>query len=275
MHWRERLVEHLQHHSPHTKSAILASAACIARQLSAESPNIHDAVQRAVRDKARCCPRSLPQVTRRIYAAANLVWHDLLGHLSHPLKPPPAARTPPTVELPPRTFTEAEVEALTKAAANISPLALALIRLLFTTGIRISAAAALTWSAVLDPDGSGVARMAVVREKGGVSRVVLLCRLTREALWTIRSSHTRVLPRSVRQLRNIFYKVCRAANIHGPHCHPHAARHYVAHALFAAGNPVCLIAKYLGHRSLATTNAYYLRLSFAEVTARMHIPWEQ
>ena len=75
------------------------------------------------------------------------------------------------------------------------------------------------------------------------------------------------------RLRNVFYRACRTAGLSGPHCHPHNARHTVAHRLFLAGNPVALIAKYLGHRSLATTNRYYLRLKFLEFMGRIRLPW--
>lgn len=43
--------------------------------------------------------------------------------------------------------------------------------------------------------------------------------------------------------------------------------------LWAHHNPVVLIAKFLGHRSVHTTNRHYLRLSFAEVLARVKLPW--
>ena len=74
----------------------------------------------------------------------------------------------------------------------------------------------------------------------------------------------------------------------------------MAHLLFNAGNPVSLIAKFLravpgvghgpvsaGHRSMATTDRYYLRLSmaactvrppmpdsYADVLKRIRLPWE-
>jgi integrase len=48
----------------------------------------------------------------------------------------------------------------------------------------------------------------------------------------------------------------------------------VAHQLFDAGNSVALIAKFLGHSSLHTTNTYYLRMTYAEILSRMTLPWE-
>ena len=90
----------------------------------------------------------------------------------------------------------------------------------------------------------------------------------------------RVFPLSVRQLRNIFYKTCQRAGLTstdafrgttpsaGAHRHPHTARHTVVHELFAAGNSVALISKFMGHRTVQTTNYYYLRLSFDEIMAQ-------
>jgi hypothetical protein len=37
---------------------------------------------------------------------------------------------------------------------------------------------------------------------------------------------------------------------------------------------VASIAKFLGHRSLHTTNAHYLRMDYAELLRQMVIPWE-
>lgn len=97
----------------------------------------------------------------------------------------------------------------------------------------------------------------------------------------------------VRTLRNDFYRACERAGIRGPHCHPHRAhrgrlseqfdtslqtaactRHSLVHMLWLHGNPVAVIAKFLGHRSIATTNQYYLRLSFTEVLSRIRLPWD-
>ena len=278
--WRTLVADHLRHQSAHTRSAILASAACVERHLQELDGDVAAALRCALREKEQLCPRSFAQTARRLCRATNLVWHDLLGVLPSPL---PVPRSPPRpcsdYVCPPRTFSGDEVEALARVAPSVSPFALVLVRVLFTTGMRIAAAASLTWAAVLSPTRDAVARVATVREKGRVLRAVLLTKLAREALWeayeiTRRPGDDRVLPRSVRQLRNIFYAVCRAAGVTGPHTHPHAARHFVAHTLYAAKNPVCAIAKYLGHRSLTTTNTYYLQLSFDEVTARMNIPWE-
>lgn len=191
-------------------------------------------------------------------------------------------------------FTDNEVHRLSAAAQTIGPgvRASLLLELLLTTGGRISAIAGLTWGAVRDNNNTvtaaGVDTMrhnAVIIEKGRIAHVILLTNIVREALLNeeIRqtktnggiapSSNTPVLKVGPRQLRNIFYRICEKAGVTGPHCHPHACRHTVAHRLFAAGNSVALVAKYLGHANIETTNRYYLRLSFDELISRLVIPW--
>ena len=47
----------------------------------------------------------------------------------------------------------------------------------------------------------------------------------------------------------------------------------VVHRLFAAGNSIALISKFMGHRTVQTTNTYYLRLTFNEILNQIHLPW--
>ena len=130
----------------------------------------------------------------------------------------------------------------------------------------------------LKEDGAVAATIVTLLEKGGRHHMVLLTEDTRHALQLLfphrrTEREDRVFPVTVRQLRNIFYRTCKRAGVTGNHCHPHAARHTVAHQLFHAGNSVALIAKFLGHRSMHTTGSYYLRLSFLEVMERIRLPW--
>ena len=161
---------------------------------------------------------------------------------------------------------------LTAAVARLSPTAHLLTLLLFSTGLRIAAVANMQWAHVLLPTRDGIARTATVREKGNTRRTILLTEDVRAVLWSRYAAGTAggraVFARSARQLRNIFYAVCRAAGQSGAHCHPHTARHTVAHELFRVGNPIALIAKFLGHRSVQTTSLSYLQLGFED-------PWDK
>ena len=59
----------------------------IAQELSNGSPTVERAIERIVDRKRDSCPRSLSQVQRRLYAAANWVWHEIHHQLPVPLSP--------------------------------------------------------------------------------------------------------------------------------------------------------------------------------------------
>jgi integrase len=241
--WSAVLEAHLQHRPPHTRAVLRATARFVADRLARHDGDVAAALATAVADKAVTCPRALRQVVRRLHATTNLVWHTLLGHLDRPLPMPAVRRVQRDADGDGRVFSEAEVAALAAAAqrhsvaartgnrsTRIVPWGHVLIRLLFTTGLRIAAAADLRWEQVLVPTGDGVRTSALVREKGGRYHGVLFTREVRGLLWTLYrranpAPPDRVLHRSVRQLRNVFYRVCHDAGLAGRHCHPHTARH--------------------------------------------------
>ena len=234
--------------------------------------------------RATGCVRSGNQVQRRLHRAVCVLFP-----LNHVPRPPSVRSSVRSVFAEDHMhFTDREVQRLADVAPTIRPgdRTFLLVELLMTTGGRISAIAGLTWGAVRDPTTGGMRRNALMVEKGPAVHVVMLTDAVREALVReearVAAAHagvrpnpaTRVLGVGPRQLRNIFYRVCEKAGIMGPHCHPHACRHTVAHRLFAAGNPIALVAKYLGHTNIETTNRYYLLLSFDELISRLVIPWK-
>lgn len=286
---------------------LLLTTVRIAQQLAAAGDgNVEAAVELAA--NAAAGVRSSGQQCRRLYRTANLVWHRLKltrpppgGRLALPLALPPLGR-PAHLPCSPvdhetdstRVFSPEEADALIAAAAGLSRRAEVLLRLLFTTGLRIGAAARITWGQLLLPDSArgqrggdeplpllpaDVRQTATVCEKGNTVRHILLTNAVRAALASAYNESggparsARCLVAGVRTLRNDFYRACARAGVSGPHCHPHRARHSLAHMLWAHGNPVAVIAKFLGHRSIATTNQHYLRLSFAEVLSHIRLPW--
>ena len=148
-----------------------AYARMVASQLPVAGGDVARAVRLAVDAKATTCHRALPQVTRRLYATANLVWFTLLHRLPHPLPLPPRTGVTAAADADhrrtERVFTDAEVEALIAAAGRMMPTAHLLVLLLFTTGLRIAAAANVHWSQLLTPAHDGIVRAAVVRENQG------------------------------------------------------------------------------------------------------------
>ena len=230
--------------------------------------SVTEAVAHVLEEKRRTCASSWSQVVRRFHRVAKAVWGEVCTS-PPPIGPRlhrPEARTE-------RVFTDDEIGSLLVHAPRVSVYAPALIRLLFTTGLRIAAAVRLRWDAVAN--GSAVA---VVREKGNRWRCFPLAPTVRNALQELhahrkRPDDPRVFAITCRQARNIFYAVCHAADVRRPHCHPHAARHTLVHQLFAVGNPLALIAKFLGHTTIQTTERYYLRLSYRETMERIRLPW--
>jgi integrase len=285
-------------YSPLTMQALLSNAYAIARELprtaAAAGGGVGNVVEQAVKAVVAAKTRARVSldpaaVRRRLYRTANFVWYQVHGRLERPLDVPrtPFRRSAAAAEaaaLGTRVFTAADVAALQGAAErNHPPEDRLLIALLFTTGLRIGAVAGIRWQQVLAADGTdgAVLRVAYVREKGGVVRAVVLTAAVRALLAEVRRARSPppgpcdlVFGVGAQTLRGRFKDVCLSAGHRGAHCHPHRARHSVAHLLFDAGNSVAQIAKFLGHRSLSTTNNHYLRLGLEEVLARMTLPWD-
>ena len=256
-----------------------------------DNASLENAMEAVWNARASKCPRSANQVRQRLYRAVCLMWpRNVIPRppkMSNRMMAEPLGRT---------HFTDREVRCLLETARTIGPGARAwlLMEILLTSGCRIGALAGLTWGAVRDGGGGGgscdattkeLRRMAIIQEKGNRPHFILLTETSQKALAVEEQRYTARLGGvpppdgasvwriRTRQLRNVFYLVCRTAGIRGSHCHPHACRHTVAHCLFLAGNPIALVAKYLGHTNLETTNRYYLRLSFDELITRLVIPW--
>jgi integrase len=264
--------------SEHTLHAAMSACFTIVQERSRCAPTVswQTILEQVTQTKRNSCPRSLAQVVRRLYMVANVVWYEFLKEWLHPLRPPrlPWSLRRSPDDVPTRVFTDAEVQRIVDVAPAVSPYAEALVRLLFSTGLRIGAVARLRWENIL-VDGSPP-HIATVIEKGRRVRAFLLRQDVQTALKRMsprKPDPHRVFPVSSRQLRNIFYNACKVAGLRGAHCHPHNARHTLVHNLFAAGNSVALIAKFLGHGTIQTTERYYLRLSFEETMRRMHLPW--
>lgn len=71
----------------------------------------------------------------------------------------------------------------------------------------------------------------------------------------------------------IFKRMGTSAGIEADRAHPHVARHTVGFMLAERGNSMDYIAKFLGHASTKTTEAYYVKYSTEELCDRMDIPW--
>jgi integrase/recombinase XerD len=137
----------------------------------------------------------------------------------------------------------------------------ALLRLLYSAGLRVSELCALTWR---DVQERGDAGQVVVYGKGGKTRSVLLSTATWQELVGLRDSADSDAPvfRSRKgghldesQILRIVRGASKRAGIDAP-VSPHWLRHaHASHAL-DRGCPIHLVQATLGHASVATTGRY-------------------
>jgi integrase len=143
--------------SEHTLHAAMSACFTIVQERSRCAPTVswQTVLEQVTQTKRNSCPRSLAQVVRRLYMVANVVWYEFLKEWLHPLRPPrlPWSLRRSPDDVPTRVFTDAEVQRIVDVAPAVSPYAEALVRLLFSTGLRIGAVARLRWENIL-VDGS-------------------------------------------------------------------------------------------------------------------------
>lgn len=299
---------HTQSHD--TRASVLARVYRVAGQLpsvmTATAADLQCVVATMASDHVSV--RRLYHAVNLAWHHAHAVLSDPLQQQKPGLDPTRAAAASPVRLQPtPRCLTTDEARRLCTAADSISARHACFVRLLLTTGVRVGAVRCLRWESLgtMDPVTGRfrAAESAAVIEKGGHTRWLPLDTTLRSQLeqaWQMfaavlpaparvfvfgrppcsdrccvtqqRSAVRHRVPIGTRQLREWWYRVCDHAGVTGPHCHPHAARHFVAHRLFANGNSLAIIAKFLGHSSIETTNRHYMRLSFAETMDHIKLP---
>jgi integrase/recombinase XerD len=168
----------------------------------------------------------------------------------------------------PKALTEAEVEALIEGAGRLpgqrAPLAVAVIELLYCSGLRASELVALPAGA-LRPDAALVA----VRGKGGKERLVPISTRAREAALAARPSGPKAKPgrwlfpsraaggHLTRQGMALLLKdAALAAGIEPERVSPHVLRHSFASHLLGRGADLRSLQLLLGHADIATTQIY-------------------
>lgn len=172
----------------------------------------------------------------------------------------------------PRLLDQAEIEALIAAARRREgPQGLrlvAILELLYATGLRASELMALPLSAL----GSD-RRVLVVRGKGGKERLVPVGRAAAEALnayLAVRDTFTRpgrgspyVFPSRARQghltrqrLAQLLRELAPEAGLDPGRISPHVLRHAFASHLLAGGADLRAVQLMLGHADIATTEIY-------------------
>lgn len=150
-----------------------------------------------------------------------------------------------------RILTEEQVLRLLEAVEN-HPRDHAMIRLLYSSGVRISECLDLRWDHIIDGVinvlGKGE-RSRVVRPSEGTYQELLALRPT----WALPTD--RVFDMSCQNARLRVHRAARKAGVNLP-VTPHFFRHsHASHAL-EHGSNLATIKETLGHANIATTNAY-------------------
>ena len=76
-----------------------------------------------------------------------------------------------------------------------------------------------------------------------------------------------------RNARRIFMSVAERGGVVGSHVHPHTTRHTVIWTLWALGNPLEVISKFVHHKQTSTTMERYIRPTDEHIADAVHMPW--
>jgi len=136
----------------------------------------------------------------------------------------------------------------------------ALLTVLFSTGLRISEALALEWTA-FEEQGRATMELPIIG-KGGWQRVIFF---SPEALKSIREylktrddllDEQRLFPITSRAAQIMIKRRAGRAGMGDKHITPHTLRHSLATDLLRRGVDVRVVQEFLGHRSIASTQIY-------------------
>lgn len=136
----------------------------------------------------------------------------------------------------------------------------ALLEVLFSTGMRISEALALTWVEFENYSGEGTMELPIVG-KGGWQRVIYF---SPDALRAVRAylevrndllDEQLLFPITPRCAQKMVIERARTAGI-TKRVTPHVFRHSLATDLLRRGVDISFVSKFLGHRSLNNTMIY-------------------
>lgn len=167
----------------------------------------------------------------------------------------------------PKDLSEADVDALLKAAAEIpSPMNLtasAGLELLYATGLRISEMLAIPAKGL-----SHDAKLLLIRGKGGRERIVPLSDPAREAAMRLRDAHQQQAPRYLFPGRDprfpmtrqgfalLLKRVAIVTGIEPNRLSPHVLRHAFATHMLSRGADLRSLQTLLGHADISTTQIY-------------------
>jgi integrase len=183
-----------------------------------------------------------------------------------------------------REFTDDEVKAILGVCKHC-PRETCLITILREIGLRLSAICHLQYgNVVLDTEIREVCR---VKEKHSTWREFV----TGENLQCVLRAHMDALPEPYHQptayifnsqtptlpacrssMANLLKRIGRDAQIKTP-MHAHAFRYTIVGRLISEGNPVALVSKFMGHRSIQTTERHYFVTTLQRIHENMNNPF--
>lgn len=242
--------------SPHTKRGYAGDAAALLRFVGCPLSEVRMVDVQAFAASLTSAPASQ---ARRLSGIKSLVkFAQRIGYLRFDIAAPvplPAIKDRLIERI------ASEEQTLRMLGMERRPRDAALLRLLYSSGMRIAEVCSLRWSDLMPRDDGG---QFAVMGKGGKTRVILLPRAMWERLMTLRGSAagTALLFRSrnggglqPRQVLNIVKRAARRAGMPDGFS-PHWFRHsHASHAL-DRGCPVHVLQQTLGHVSLSTTTKY-------------------
>ena len=160
-----------------------------------------------------------------------------------------------------------------------------LLTFLFGTGMRIGGFCRLqcnTWDRCHPPrEGEYL----TTREKGGKMVNYRLSPVMAKLLtqWISTGGNTErylfphpkhtLLHIQSRFVRNTFMDIARRVGPLQPHVHPHTTRHTVIWTLWALGNPVEAISKFVHHSHTSTTMDRYIKPTDEDIHGSLNMPW--
>lgn len=171
-----------------------------------------------------------------------------------------------------RTFTDAECDAMFRCVRD--PCEALCFTLLREVGLRNGALQHLTYASVVDKDGLARA-VCATREKGNRVRVFCCSANLRQMIQNCadfwRRTHADLFEHDAFLLHKadvrvplptvavgvLLKRLALAAGVTDVHVHPHAFRHTLVGKLVAAGNPMEVVAKFIGHADARTTSSFY------------------
>jgi integrase len=182
-----------------------------------------------------------------------------------------------------RTFTEEEIASMYHVARDKPDMMLVLV-LLREIGLRIAAILHLRICMLIDPETKTARKMCTVPEKAQTKRQFVTSLFLRQTInvyyqqlafeshddYVFYPSNLTSRSKMARHLKDIAKEAHVVAKVH-----PHAFRHTIVGNLMQADNPIGIVSKFMGHKSIKTTERHYFVSTAMQLHESMNNPFTQ